>query len=306
MLQNRAVLLTACSLAVLIAAIGLSRWWRRVPLKVVVFNLFEGGSNLKHLGEFFQKEAADVVGLNEMNGWNHDTFATQARAWGYNHSTFLAAPTGYHLGMMSKQPMELLHNKTGAPLHHGLLLARVQGVVFCVTHLSPRSSVARKVEVDAAVEIFSEYMQTEPFVLMGDLNTLAPSDSRFYDEPAVLEQLKSSPALLRKFVHEGAVDYRPMVALLGAGLVDLAALSGVSVADALDYSVPTPANTDHMHACKLRLDYFMGNDLFVQMWGGGTVASNAAVTVRIQRDEHTGTLSDHFPAICECKSGTWA
>jgi endonuclease/exonuclease/phosphatase family metal-dependent hydrolase len=300
-IKNRVVL---CSLAVVVAAIGFGWWLRRSrpSLKVLVFNLFEGGSDLKQLGRFFQDEAADVVGLNEMNGWEADTFAVQARAWGYNHSTFLLAPTGYHLGMMSKQPMELLHKKTGAPLHHGLLVARVGAIVYCVTHLSPRSSDARKIEVDAAVKVFGKYLKSEPFVIMGDLNTLAPSDSQFYMDPTVLQQLKSSKSLVRKFIHDGAIDYRPMITLLDAGLFDLATLRPTTSDKVLEYSVPTPANTDHMHAAQLRLDYFLANDHFVQMWGGN-IGSKTAIAVRVQRDGRTSALSDHFPVVCECGPG---
>ena len=219
------------------------------------YNVCEGNLSRAHV-ELLRRAAppgaALVVAFNELNGFDGTRFGARMREWGrFAHSAFLAAPTGYHLGLASDLPLSRVrrHRGEASPFHHGMLRATVGGgggggggLVAAVVHLSPRSAVARLAEVRELLRLRgadaaqSERGAAAPWVLLGDLNSLSTDDAAHYAEEgtgsgsggadggggATLRALRSTPSLRRKFLAPGGeVDYAPFDALVLGGWLDL-------------------------------------------------------------------------------------
>ena len=167
----------------------------------------------------------DVVALNELNGLDNATLSDLANQSGFAHSVLMRVPSGYHLGIVSREPLTKVQ-RHAAPFHHGLLEAYSFGVYWLVAHLSPVDSVARLGETKAIAERFHALRAAAsvPVVLLGDLNTLSPQD----DLGNLAQLLDTDPRLRRKFLvpHRAGtaprVDLHPLQSLLDAGLHDMA------------------------------------------------------------------------------------
>lgn len=165
-------------------------------------------------------------------------------------------------------------------MHHGYLLFETNSIVFCATHLNPRNSSARVAEVHFLTQHVQELAKgIKPAFIMGDFNTLSPTDTILADDVDILYH---GMLTRRKFFTGGVksktIAFEPYDQFEMAGFHDLGTAN--------DHTVPTPINTDLMHATKLRLDYIFGNDRARSM-----LLSKAASI----KDEITPNVSDHYP-----------
>ena len=126
----------------------------RAPIYMFT-NVMEGGRDRVPFLEQFvaaRNNTLEVIGLSELNGWQAKRLAKFGHRFGFNHSVFVDAPTGYHLGAISKTPITVLHSNSAPPMHHGVAIFRVDdGTVVVLTHMSPRNSEARLVEASYIV-----------------------------------------------------------------------------------------------------------------------------------------------------------
>ena len=227
-------------------------------------------------------QAADVLTLNELNGWSGN-MQRYARDAGFRSATLLDnGGSAYHVGAMTTHPHTVALQDCDA-FQHGLLAIKCGGITILITHLCPGSARKRRDETQRIVEIIEGIRG--PVMLVGDLNTLSPLDRDVIARKEVLETLRSTPALARKFLNEeGMPDYEPMETLLSAGLEDV----GANQRDRS--TVPTPFNQDPAHALPLRLDYMLVNDAFLERW---------QPAVNVVKNPTTGGLSDHYPILCD-------
>jgi len=257
-------------------------------MRILQYNILNGCQDdpdrLKRLGAWLKQQAYDVVGLNELNGWNQLPGMLQlAQDWGYSHAElFVTERSPRFVGVLSKHPIKLVETRE-ASFNHGLLHVIIRGVHYLVTHLTPVDTASREKETAVLAEIVSATLQ--PLVLMGDMNTLSLLDQEEHAASGLADVLRRDSALRRKFLtSEQIISYRPMQQLLDAGLRDL----GATVKAA--YSVPTAANRDKAHAARMRLDYILVNEAFL--------GQRPEVRVRILHNEEVDTLSDHYPVEC--------
>jgi endonuclease/exonuclease/phosphatase family metal-dependent hydrolase len=120
----------------------------------------------------------------------------------------------------------------------------------------------------------------KPAVILGDLNTLSPDDVISAEDAL---RLLTDPRTRRKFYEEpfngpNEFGFEPFRIFQRTGFYDLGTTN--------DYTVPTPVNTDAMHAARLRLDFILGNEK-----AHSALISNAVAL----KDQTTSALSDHFP-----------
>ncbi len=159
-----------------------------------------GGSRLGGIGQLVRARAYDIVTFNELNGVSAGRLRNLGRAWGYTHSALLKK-SAYHLGVLSRQPLEVVRADRSDAFAHGLLCARVVGVTLCVAHLDPHDTERRSAE---AREIGAYAASVGGrFMLVGDLNTLSPHDAeahRAADLPAVIAAGRYAKALSKKFL----------------------------------------------------------------------------------------------------------
>lgn len=277
--------------------------------------------------------AYDLVSLNELNGIDAAALRALGARVNMPHALLLAK-SRYHLGLLSREPLEAVAQERAAPFAHGLLCARhlSTGLEVCVTHLDPHSTAQRAREAERIAERASAAAaRGRPFVLLGDLNTLSPLDEREHVASGLLGRIGSGPRraqLLKKFTASprgGAarIDYAPMRTLLASGLRDLGA-----EARGARHTVPTQLNADQMHFAPMRLDYCLVGDGVIgaecaraaaigSAAAPSDVADDAASAPRpmslrgapakspprcaaeVLRTPRTQLLSDHFPLSIE-------
>jgi endonuclease/exonuclease/phosphatase family metal-dependent hydrolase len=254
-------------------------------MKLLHYNIQDGCAGAparkEAIGRWLQSQHADVVTLNELNGWQAgDGLAEFGRSWGWPHAVIGKVDhSDYPVGILSRRPIDG-SQLTGRPFHHALLQASIGGLQVWVTHLSPMDARQRVVEcrwiADRARAV------TGPLILAGDLNTLTPIDAPMHARLDIQASLQANTTLKRKFLTpRGAIDYEPMQILLAGGLVDICA------PDQPQASVPTPFNRDAAHAAPMRLDYLLANAALMQAMPRGWV----------ERGEAVRMLSDHYPVV---------
>lgn len=256
-------------------------------MKLVHYNILDGCTHAPGrsdaIGAWLQGQQADIVTLNELNGWHlGDGLARFGRRWGWPHSAIgKVEHSAYPVGILSRHPVDGVRI-IGRPFHHALLQATIGGLQVWVTHLSPLDARQRVVECRWIAERARAI--TRPLVIAGDLNTLSRIDTQAHLRLGIAASLQTSDKLRRKFLTPGGdIDYEPMDILLGCGLSDVCA------ADPVQATVPTPLNLDVAHAAPMRLDYVMANAAFMQGLPRGCVASGEAVQL----------LSDHYPLLVQ-------
>ena len=256
-------------------------------MRILQYNVLDGCENdperLGRLGAWLRAQAADVVGLNELNGWDAPPcIAARAAEWGYTAAELnVTGRSDYFVGVLARHPVTPV-GKREVGFAHGLLHVRICGVHFLITHLTPGRAADRENEAAIVAEIVGPI--TEPLVLMGDLNTLSPLDRDLHERGNLRELLQSDAGLRSKFLNAaGDINYTPMQRLLDAGLTDLGADVPVR------HTVPTAVNTDKMHAAPMRLDYMLANAAFAESAGPARPLHSA----------DTDRLSDHYPVGCQ-------
>ena len=261
---------------------------KAIEMRILQFNILDGcqgePERLERLGHWLAAQPCDVVGLNELNGWDRLPQISQPDSlWGYPyHEIFVTRKSRHFVGALSRHPIERITSLEEG-YHHGVLVLRIEGVQYIITHLTPKSSIERELEAENLVRLVRTIQA--PVLLMGDLNTLSPLDREWHASTGLLPILRSDPALARKFLEEDMeINYRPMQKLLDAGLIDLCA-DGSRKA-----SVPTASNRDAAHAANMRLDYIMANQRFLD---------ERQPSATILQEDPLPTLSDHYPVTCE-------
>jgi endonuclease/exonuclease/phosphatase family metal-dependent hydrolase len=237
---------------------------------------------LNALGAWLAGQAYDVVGLNELNGWERSPdIHGRGASWGYPHAAlFVTEHSPYFVGVLSKYPVTVVATRS-AGFHHGLLHVRIRGVHYLITHLSPADAARREAEASMLADLVRGLVG--PVVVMGDLNTLSPLDREHHVAARLVDVLRGDATLRRKFLTaDGTIDYRPMQRLLDAGLCDPGSLA------ADQHTVPTIVNQDHAHAARMRLDYILVNAALLAR----------RPRVRVLHTEQVQSLSDHYPVEC--------
>ncbi|GIP36932.1 hypothetical protein J31TS4_02120 [Paenibacillus sp. J31TS4] len=252
-------------------------------MKVLQYNVLDGLESEERLAVFdawFSQQNYDVVGFNELNGWDQERFKTAGEKWGYPYACLYDMKSSpYLIGIMSKTPIQLVHCEE-EDFHHGLLHVIIQDIHFLVTHFSPHDSLVREKEATLIARQVSEI--DAPVMLMGDLNTLSSFDHQHYRNIGLAEYLRTKSGRGSHHLHHGVLNYRPMHILLAAGLHDIGLDSGFLP------TIPTLLLHPPTHFPKLRIDYMLVNDKLLQRSPKSTVI----------HDEQVEKLSDHYPIEC--------
>eukprot|EP00930_Biecheleria_cincta_P005348 TRINITY_DN106274_c0_g1_i1.p1 TRINITY_DN106274_c0_g1~~TRINITY_DN106274_c0_g1_i1.p1 ORF type:complete len:294 (+),score=26.56 TRINITY_DN106274_c0_g1_i1:57-938(+) len=276
---------------------------KRPRWRFCTFNVFEGLDSWKEervsrFGSWIVSQNLDVVGLNEANGFTDEKMHSLCTScnlpfWHLHHTR-----TGFHLGIMSRHPIEVIDTTMlSDQLWHGLLHARVDILGspshVLVTHLTPHEASKRRAEACAIVDYSKQYVQ-EPLLLMGDLNSLSRADRDVHcHEQLRIGVISQTPKLAKKFCDScGAIEYEPIDIFYRGGFVDNAIQNKHIDNPMMSTSVPTPANRDHAHVGG-RLDYILANSCLASSSSGDDVV---IVTVK---DADTDFISDHYPVVLD-------
>ena len=262
-------------------------------INIMFWNIFEGGqSKMKNIKQYIQQQ--DIVTFSELNHWNEETFHEYFKDT-HPYSIFLKTKTGYHLGCISKQPIEEIKKSIEIPMHHGYIYFQSYNYNILLTHLSPHSSVVRLKEVQHLNALTRKYNVTTdkqlPLLMMGDMNTLSTVDK--YEEE-IISKLFNNKLTRRKFFNNNnndddkTPDYAPYKYIVNNNNMYDTGTSN-------DYTVPTPVNTDFMHAAKLRLDYIFCSNTFYLNNNDKRSHDDVMIHSIVHKNNVVEKLSDHYP-----------
>lgn len=233
-----------------------------------------------------REQAADVVVLQELNGYTPERLAEEAATWGHSHSELLKED-GFATGITSRYPISDVERLRDG-FHHGLLRGRIQGIWFYVIHFHPSNFSRRIVEAGLLEADVKSLPDPSPaIVLAGDFNGFSPADKAHYDQDAELirffERLDQRDSNARN-LNAGRMDYGGIEAILAQGYVDTVAHFRGPDAPFVG-TFPAALVNDEDHGTDRRLDYiFVSPNLLPHVQ-----------SATILRDEPTEQLSDHLP-----------
>jgi endonuclease/exonuclease/phosphatase family metal-dependent hydrolase len=263
--------------------------------KVLTYNLWDGFKPKPHPRHqrwlaWMVEQAADVVALQELNGYSPERLAAEARIWGHEY-TVLLKEDGHPTGLTSRTPIsEVARIREG--MHHGLLRGKIHGIYFYVVHFHPSHFERRIEEAGRLLEDVARLPEPNPrVVLIGDFNGFSPADRPHYETDPELEPFfamldRENPG--SKNLNAGRIDYGGIARILEAGHVDLIARHRAGIA-AFAGTFPTELRRDENHGTDRRIDYIFTSP--------NLVASARSAT--IIRDPVTALLSDHYPLVAE-------
>ena len=251
----------------------LERDWRndRQKIKVMSYNILDGfgwgckdTARIVRLAAWIKGQNPDILGLNELCGFNEAMLRDFARLYGHPYVA-IVKEEGYPVGITSKYPLEVVARKVEG-YGHGLLHCKVLGLNVLATHLNPHKREIREQETRRIVAYMHDN-QLQSCVLMGDMNAHSPFDASWKDRDLG--------------------DYTAISTFLAASLHDVCYMF---TPDERRVTWPTPIGVGtpkgpYLREIQERLDYiFVTDDL-----------RESCVDAEIHNGADTEYLSDHFP-----------
>ena len=126
-------------LTVLCAGVALSAPAADELTRVIGYNVLIGFNRAERIEEtasWLREKKPDVVLFQEIARQTDESFARQAKLWNHSYAAVCKPWQDYSIGMTSKRPFEMLEMRIDG-LHHGYILARIDGVYYMSIHLSP-------------------------------------------------------------------------------------------------------------------------------------------------------------------------
>ena len=237
-----------------------------------------------------QRQQADIIALQELNGYSEEQLATDATSWGHGHSALLKED-GFSTGLTSRFPITgVARLREG--FHHGLLRCKTNGLVVYVIHFHPSDWQFRIRETKLLLDDVSKLSAEDQgkVIFIGDFNSLSPRDQVALEEEGELERFFAAldKSAASNNLRRGKLDYSGIEALQENGYLDLVYEQEKGLPHHPG-TFPTKLRRDEQLGRERRLDYaFMKAPL-----------AKDVTRAQVLRDETTATLSDHYPIVID-------
>ncbi len=249
-------------------------------MKIMTYNLLNGAvDQFNEVIQVVNTEKPDFLTLNEANGFDVDNnkrlleFASKTH-FPYHRLAICGDGDSYHVAVFSRLPFKSVN--TISPFARAAIVAIVDTptgeIVFIGTHLTPYTEDLRIPEAKMIIETLKNYPKS---IVMGDLNSLSPSDG--YDEAMVNG---FNDMQIKKFTTQGKLRYDVMNLFLENGFIDTAVLFGKQRI----ITAPTSLNEYEAHT-NMRLDYILTS---------GSLKDRVK-TYDVIQNGLTDKSSDHYP-----------
>ena len=258
-------------------------------MKVMTFNIFEGGDSLLNnltyrldlIARIIRGANPDIVALQECTDWDKDgqkTLHEFERQVGM--LALLAVTNGFPVGLLVKPDYGILFADAFTQgFWHGVLdvvVADADNITtrFINVHLHPNDPRAKFREIGKVLEHYDGGDRT---IVLGDMNSLSHLDN--------IELSDLSEETQSRHVVEGALDFRVSKALETAGFVDsYAALHKGNPQP----TIPTRAARGSRFT-PARLDYiYVSRDM-----------RSSLRSTEVVRNDYSDVASDHYPLVLE-------
>jgi exodeoxyribonuclease-3 len=251
--------------------------------KILSYNVLYGFQNDSLIqNEFIQwvKEFdPDVIAYQEMNDFTQKSLENFAMKYGHPYAV-MSKTDGFPVALSSKYPIvdvqKVLDN-----MWHAYLYANINGIHVFVIHFSPFSYKKRQSEVKEVLARAALIPKTEKIVIMGDFNSLSPSDSIYYsiNDLNVLKEREKLQNHIRN-LNNGNFDFSVVGSMIESGYIDILKKFNPG----FSHSIPTKKYGENGFK---RIDF---------IWGNNTI-SKFVKSSHIIYDHVTDRLSDHYPIL---------
>ncbi len=266
-----------------------------IPLRVITYNVWKGFEDApeRHTAfiEWMKEQNPDIVALQELNGYTEEKLRSDAEQWGHPYSAIYQTKTGYHLGLTSVKPIEIIKTNQNK-MTHGLQHCRTSGIDLFNTHLSPFTYIERQNEISFIID---EINQTENknIILLGDLNALSPKDSIQYLATTVHQYFIERDSIYdsNSNLNNGKLDYSIISVLDKSKIKNLMknyhpTFPTQCKFESNSFSAYSPEAIQNISR---RIDY---------IYASSSLAISC-VKADVVTTEKTNMISDHFPIIAE-------
>lgn len=256
----------------------------QTALKIIsynVYNYFETEAARKaRFVTWAKAQQADVIAYQELVNISGEELKALGKSIDHPY-TALAKEKGYSVGISSKYPITDV-KRVIEGMHHGFMAVKIEDLNFVVVHLSPFKYEKRREEVGLITDSLQRWAITKKVLIMGDMNSLAASDSMSYNRhDRLTPMLKSDSSSHLSNASNGKLDYEVPAFLIQKGFIDTWSMK----TKGFNFSYPTLVFGPVPEASKERIDYiFISPDL----------QKNATKPI-IVKDAMTDQLSDHYP-----------
>ncbi len=253
-----------------------------------IWYTFDEQRQFEAAGRWLKEMNADVLGLEEVCYADEATFRQWAKNWGYDYAEILK-PGTMSVALCAKRPIEVIEKRT-EDMHHGLILCKVDGIYYLVTHLSPFRYEMRRRETGIIAGLLKPLLaKGGKVIVMGDMNTPSPVDAGHVNgNPALLKTYRDIDEQHPDYVknlENGQYEFAAFQTLLDLPLIDAGTVFPSS--PAVDTyptlaGVPDPAEKSRQSH---RIDFILlSPGLSAQLESFETVIT-----------PETETFSDHYP-----------
>lgn len=286
------VLIALCPLILKAQNVSLKRHWdsdyRNV--RVVSYNILNGfdwGKDKDREARFInwvKDVKPDILALQELCGFTEDSLLKLGKSWGHSYAA-IVKENGYPVGITSNRPIEV-KNKILENVGHGLLHVETYGYQILVTHLNPSNLTKRELEAETISNYVSS-LNTEKYILMGDMNSHSPADADYLETHAV-NLISNYGGLTSTNLRGGELDYAVAAKFLSFPMIDICRKF---VAPEKRTTFPTPilmtvsTNPDIRKRSNERIDFiFISPEM-----------SKSVTDAFIFNEGVTDYISDHYP-----------
>lgn len=193
--------------------------------KVIAFNVLIGFNHADRIEEtagWLREENPDVILFQEIARQNCASFARLAKLWNHSHAAVAKPWQDYSIGLTSKRPFEMLEVRTDG-MHHGYVLAKIDGIYYMSIHLSPFKYAVRIRESEIYAKRLKPLIDAgEKVIVMGDFNNPSPYDAAQANANAAaleIRRYETRPNI--ENIRDGFFDFQCMNNLLDAGLEEV-------------------------------------------------------------------------------------
>lgn len=264
---------------------------------IVSYNVLYGfnkGKSLERGARWIKAQNPDVVGLQELTGFDGAKLKAAATRWGHGYSEILETKD-FPIGITSKTPIETIEKRKKG-MKRGYLHCKTAGIHFFVIHLNPVGYKRRQREASVICKKAGPLIERKKnVVILGDFNCHSPHDKGYLEGKKKLLAILRSPGEKRSAnLDNGFFDLSVMRAFLDTGLEDVCfqllkddpEFKGTHPTTLRKKTRPLP-NEDLLK----RIDFVLMDKASSRLCSGA----------EIPRNEITNSISDHYPVIVHMK-----
>lgn len=259
--------------------------------RFITYNILQGMRRDSLVGKpqfvsWVKKMDPDVLALQEVTGFTQETLESLAISYGHPYAVLLTEGIKYPVAVSSKYPITNVR-KVFDNMDRGFILSDIAGYRTAVVHLTPFDYRKRRQEAALMLAEIGNRGGTN-WVLMGDFNTVSPSDAAAYQDGrlvAAYRRYESKYAPILKLDH-GQLDYQVIRQFLDSGYTDVLRLKQDKFIKTVHPRAFQPRNSKDIAS---RIDFIFVDE---------ALKSRVHRSVVI-KDQFTDYYSDHYPVCLE-------